>query len=70
LLASHDPQIAARAERLIRLRDGTVIDDIQLTADRPAEDVIRQISQLGRPCRGAVSSEPSQVARVFSSPEQ
>jgi putative ABC transport system ATP-binding protein len=47
LLASHDPQIAARAERLIRLRDGAVIDDIQLTADRPVEDLIRRISQLG-----------------------
>src|SRR3984957_7109311 len=39
VLASHDPQIAARAERLIRLRDGAVIDDIPLTRDRPAEDV-------------------------------
>ena len=47
LLASHDPQIAARAERLIRLRDGAVIDDIQLTADRPVPDIIRHISQLG-----------------------
>ncbi len=47
LLASHDPQIAARAERLIRLRDGAVVDDIQLTADRPVEDLIRRISQLG-----------------------
>jgi putative ABC transport system ATP-binding protein len=47
LLASHDPQIAARSERLIRLRDGAVIDDIQLTQDRPVEDVIRHISQLG-----------------------
>jgi len=47
LLASHDPQIAARAERLIRLRDGAVIDDIQLTQDRPVQDVIRHISQLG-----------------------
>jgi putative ABC transport system ATP-binding protein len=47
LLASHDPQIAARAERLIRLRDGAVIDDIQLTQDSPVEDVIRHISQLG-----------------------
>jgi putative ABC transport system ATP-binding protein len=47
LLASHDPQIAARAERLIRLRDGAVIDDIQLTQERPVEDVIRHISQLG-----------------------
>jgi putative ABC transport system ATP-binding protein len=47
ILASHDPQIAARAERLIRLRDGAVIDDIQLTQDRPVADVIRHISQLG-----------------------
>jgi putative ABC transport system ATP-binding protein len=47
LLASHDPQIAARAERLIRLRDGAVIDDIQLTGDRTAGDLIRHISQLG-----------------------
>ena len=47
LLASHDPQIAARAERLIRLRDGAVIDDIQLAHDHPARDVIRRISQLG-----------------------
>ena len=47
ILASHDPQIAARAERLIRLRDGAVVDDIQLTGDRPVQDVIRHISQLG-----------------------
>jgi putative ABC transport system ATP-binding protein len=47
VLASHDPQIAARSERLIRLRDGAVIDDIQLTADRPVQDIIRHISQLG-----------------------
>ncbi len=47
ILASHDPQIAARAERLIRLRDGAVIDDIQLTTDRPVQDVIRDVGQLG-----------------------
>jgi putative ABC transport system ATP-binding protein len=47
ILASHDPQIAARAERLIRLRDGAVVDDLQLSQDRPVEDIIRHISQLG-----------------------
>jgi putative ABC transport system ATP-binding protein len=47
ILASHDPQIAARSERLIRLRDGAVIDDIQLTQDRSPQDIIRHISQLG-----------------------
>jgi putative ABC transport system ATP-binding protein len=47
ILASHDPQIAARAERLIRLRDGAVVDDIQLTRDRPVQEVIRHVGQLG-----------------------
>jgi putative ABC transport system ATP-binding protein len=47
LLASHDPQIAARSDRLIRLRDGAVIDDIQLTDHDTAADIIRHISQLG-----------------------
>jgi ABC-type lipoprotein export system ATPase subunit len=47
VLVSHDPQIAARAERLIRLRDGAVIDDIQLTGNRLVQDVIRDVGQLG-----------------------
>ena len=47
ILASHDPQIAARAERLIRLRDGAVVDDIQLTGDHTAQDIIRHVGQLG-----------------------
>jgi putative ABC transport system ATP-binding protein len=48
ILASHDPQIAARCERLVRLRDGAVVDDIELATDRlSAEDVIRRAGQLG-----------------------
>jgi ABC-type lipoprotein export system ATPase subunit len=47
VLASHDPQIAARSERLIRLRDGAVIDDIPLTQDPPAQDIMRHIGQPG-----------------------
>jgi putative ABC transport system ATP-binding protein len=47
ILASHDPQIAARAERVIRLRDGAVIDDIELTAERPVQDLLRDVGQLG-----------------------
>jgi len=47
VLASHDPQIAARCERLIRLRDGAVVDDIQLTEGYPVEDIIRRAGQLG-----------------------
>jgi len=47
LLASHDPQVAARAERLIRLRDGAVVDDIQLAQDFAVHEVIRRVGQLG-----------------------
>ena len=40
--------LAARCERLIRLRDGAVVDDIELAGDGlSAEDVIRRASQLG-----------------------
>jgi putative ABC transport system ATP-binding protein len=47
VLASHDPQIAARSERLIRLRDGAVVDDVDLHGGYPAEDVLRRAGQLG-----------------------
>ena len=47
VLATHDPQVAAHAERLVRLRDGAVIDDIALTGDYPVDDVIRRVGQLG-----------------------
>jgi putative ABC transport system ATP-binding protein len=47
ILATHDPQVAARCERLIRLRDGSVIDDLDLTDGYPADEVIRRVGQLG-----------------------
>ncbi len=47
MLATHDPQVAAQADRLIRLRDGAVVDDIALTQGYPVEDVIRRVGQLG-----------------------
>ncbi len=47
LLATHDPQVAAQAERLIRLRDGAVVDDLDLTDGYPVDDVLRGVGQLG-----------------------
>ena len=47
ILATHDPQVAARCERLIRLRDGAVVDDIDLTGGYPAQEMIRRVGQLG-----------------------
>jgi putative ABC transport system ATP-binding protein len=47
VLASHDPQIAAACDRLIRLRDGAVTDDIDLTDGDPVDETIRRVGQLG-----------------------
>jgi putative ABC transport system ATP-binding protein len=47
ILASHDPQVAAQSERLIRLRDGAIVDDLDLTGGYPAHEVIRRVGQLG-----------------------
>ncbi len=47
ILATHDPLVAAHAERLIRLRDGAVVDDIDLTGGSTAQEMIRRVGQLG-----------------------
>ncbi|MDA8320654.1 MAG: ABC transporter ATP-binding protein [Actinomycetota bacterium] len=47
IMATHDPQVAAQCERLIRLRDGAVVDDIDLSGGSPADVVLRRVGQLG-----------------------
>jgi len=57
IIATHDPQIAARCDRMIRLKDGAVIDDIQLSDGDPADEAIR---------RPACSAEPARRSRRAS----
>jgi len=46
VVASHDPQVAARCERLIRLTGGRVTSDIQLTGGESPASILRRIGQL------------------------
>ncbi len=45
LLATHDPAIAAHADRLLRMRDGALIDDIDLSDQDP--DAVARLTSLG-----------------------
>ena len=47
IIATHDPQIAASCDRLIRLGDGAVTDDIEIADGHPVDETIRRVSQLG-----------------------
>jgi putative ABC transport system ATP-binding protein len=47
VLASHDPLVVARCERMIRLVDGRVANDIELVVGESPASILRRISQLG-----------------------
>jgi putative ABC transport system ATP-binding protein len=44
IIATHNPELAASCDRLIRLRDGSVVSDETLA---PADDVLDRIGRLG-----------------------
>lgn len=46
IFSSHDPEVISRAKRVIRLRDGQVVDDTQANAE--AGDKLRQVASVSR----------------------
>ena len=45
VVVTHDPRVAATADRIVSLVDGLVVDDTRLGAARPVEPLV----DLGRP---------------------
>jgi putative ABC transport system ATP-binding protein len=48
VLATHEPGIAARCDRYIRLRDGRVVDDVPISPETTAEHLLQRIEGLRR----------------------
>jgi putative ABC transport system ATP-binding protein len=48
LMVTHDPRIAAYADRIVFLKDGTIIDETRLTGDgsREAEQVRVKVAAM------------------------
>jgi energy-coupling factor transporter ATP-binding protein EcfA2/uncharacterized surface protein with fasciclin (FAS1) repeats len=60
LVATHEQHVAARCERLIRLRDGAVVDDLDLTGGESPET---SLDRVGRLRLGRVQTGPDQRAQ-------
>ena len=46
VVATHDPVIAARCDRIVRLLDGRVLDDVTLDASAHTEDVLERVTRI------------------------
>jgi putative ABC transport system ATP-binding protein len=46
IVATHDPVVASRCERVVRLRDGAVIDDVRVPKRVPTEELLNEIGGL------------------------
>jgi putative ABC transport system ATP-binding protein len=46
VMVTHDPRMAAYADRIIFMKDGTVVDDTRLGADKSAEFVFEKMEKI------------------------
>lgn len=46
IIATHDPLVASRTDRLLRLRDGRVVDDITVPPSLPRDRLLQRITSL------------------------
>jgi ABC-type lipoprotein export system ATPase subunit len=43
ILATHDPNVALRSDRIVMLADGSIVDDIQVSDDATPEDLVARL---------------------------
>jgi putative ABC transport system ATP-binding protein len=46
IMATHDPAVAARCDRIVRLRDGALVDDQAVDGSADRHEVIRRVGRL------------------------
>ena len=46
VVATHDPLIATRCDRIVRLVDGRVLDDVDVAAGEEPDAVLERISRI------------------------
>jgi putative ABC transport system ATP-binding protein len=46
VMVTHDPRMAAYADRIIFMKDGTVVDDTRLSPDKGADYVFERMETL------------------------
>jgi putative ABC transport system ATP-binding protein len=48
ITATHEQHVAARCDRLVRLRDGALVDDIELREGQSAQETLAWVARGGR----------------------
>jgi len=46
LLATHDPRVAASADRVLQLRDGLIVEETRLESGEPAAAIVASLLSL------------------------
>ena len=46
VVATHDAQIASRCDRIVRLLDGRVVDDVEVALGEPEDELLERIGRL------------------------
>jgi putative ABC transport system ATP-binding protein len=46
VLATHDPIVASRCDRIVRIRDGRIVDDLEVTPGLSADEMLARITRL------------------------